>query len=121
MKNIPILSRSSADVNSLNIKCNTKHSPGVLPFDLLNETDLLRSMLTQIGDELLILAPDGRIVYANEAAEKNLGVSKKTLLSKKITEFFLHKISPAQWQKDYFCSLKESRTPQKLIIERTGR
>ena len=45
-------------------------------------------MIDNIGDEVMVIRRDGRIVFANRAAAKMLGYPVKTLLAKSVTDLF---------------------------------
>src|SRR3990167_5229169 len=82
------------------------------------ELELFHYIIDNIGDEVMVIRRDGRIVFANRAAVKMLGYPVKTLLAKSVTDLFREKITNAQWQKVYWARLKKGRTPVSYIVDR---
>lgn len=78
-------------------------------------------MIDNIGDEVMVIRRDGRIVFANRAAAKLLGYPVKVLLTKSVTDLFRQKLTIAQWQKMYWARLKKGRAPISYIIDRAGK
>lgn len=85
------------------------------------ELELFHYMIDNIGDEVMVIRRDGRIVFANRAAAKMLGYPVKTLLAKSVTDLFREKITIAQWRKMYWARLKKGRTPVSYIVDRVGK
>ncbi|OGX38051.1 MAG: hypothetical protein A3G91_04350 [Omnitrophica WOR_2 bacterium RIFCSPLOWO2_12_FULL_50_9] len=85
------------------------------------ELELFHDMMDHIGDEVMVIRRDGRIVFANQAALKKLGYSSRNLLRKYITDLFREKISVRQWQKIYFEEIKKTQGPISYVIDRVGR
>lgn len=85
------------------------------------ELELFHYMIDNIGDEVMVIRRDGRIVFANRAAAKLLGYPVKTLLTKRVTDLSREKLTTAQWQKMYWARLKKGRTPVSYIVDRVGR
>ncbi len=77
-------------------------------------------MIDNIGDEVMVIRRDGRIVFANQAAVKKLGYPAAVLLNKPVMELFRQKISLSQWQKMYWSRLKKGKAPISYIIDRIG-
>ena len=84
------------------------------------ELELFHYMIDNIGDEVMVIRRDGRIVFANRAAAKMIGYPVKTLLAKSVTDLFREKITNAQWQKMYWARLKKGRTPVSYIVDPGG-
>ena len=78
-------------------------------------------MIDNIDDEVMVIRRDGRIVFANQAAVRELGYSCDVLLNKSVTDLFRPKITPAQWQKTYWARLKKGRAPMSYIIDHVGK
>lgn len=85
------------------------------------ELELFHDMIDHIGDEVMVIRRDGRIVFANRAAVKKLGYPAEVLLTKSVTDLFRRKITVAQWQKRYWARLKKGRAPISYIIDRAGK
>ena len=84
------------------------------------ELELFRYMIDNIGDEVMVIRRDGRIVFANQAAAKLLGDPVKVLLTKSVTDLFRRKLTIVQWQKMYWARLKKGRAPLSYIVDRVG-
>jgi len=78
-------------------------------------------MIDNIGDEVMVIHRDGRIVFANRAATKKLGYPIEVLLRKSVTELFRQKITVSQWQKTYWSRLKKGKVPVSYIVDRVGK
>ena len=90
--------------------------------DLLNsEADLLKNIIRYIGDELLVIDEDGRIVYANDASVNGLGIALKDLIGTPITRFFSKKMTLPQWKKTHLAELKRAKKPVSYQLHRKGR
>src|SRR3989344_8216223 len=85
------------------------------------ELELFRYMIDNIGDEVMVIRRDGRIVFANGAAAKLLGYPVKVLLTKSVTDLFRQKLTIVQWRKIYWTRLKKGRAPISYIVERVGK
>jgi len=96
----------------------------VAPKTILNshhfpdEIEFLNKIITHVGDELMLIDKEARIVYVNKAAVKGLGYTKKYLINRRITKFFKERITLAQWKTQHFNRLKKSRRPGKFVVER---
>jgi len=66
----------------------------------------------------MLIRPDGRIVYVNEATVRGMGFSRRYILNHKIIDFFKDKISVTAWRQNHFAELKRKRTPLSFVIER---
>ncbi len=98
-----------------------KNSEKLLAYFPVEELDVFHNMVNQIGDEVMVIRKDGRIVFVNEATVRGLGYSKKTILQRSITEFFKEKMSLSQWQKTHLEELKKKKKPASYIIDRVAR
>ncbi|MFH1360735.1 MAG: ATP-binding protein [Candidatus Omnitrophota bacterium] len=78
-------------------------------------------IFNKIGDEIILINHQGRIIYANESAVQGLGYPRKTLLSKRIMDFYKQKLSLKIWKTKYFQELKRSGRPISYQIERVVR
>src|SRR3989338_2536438 len=85
------------------------------------ELELFHYMIDNIGDEVMVIRRDGRIVFANQAAARLLGYPVKVLLTKLVTDLFRRKLTIARWQKMYWTRLKKGRAPISYIVDRVGR
>jgi PAS domain S-box-containing protein len=85
------------------------------------ELELFHYMMDHIGDEVMVICSDGRVVFANQGALKKLGYSSQSLLGKYITDLFREKISIRQWQKMYFENIKKTKGSASYIVDRVGR
>ncbi len=83
--------------------------------------ELLKNILRYIGDEILVIDEEGRILYANDAALEGLGSSMGDLVGSSLTRFFNKKISLAQWKKTHLAELKKSRKPVSYQFERKSK
>lgn len=84
-----------------------------------DEADFFYRMADCIGDEVMVIRRDGRIVFANDAAVRALGYAKEDLANRHVTDFFRWGRSLRQWQKTYFAELKKRKRPISYIVERT--
>ena len=82
------------------------------------ERDILGLIVDHMGDELTLIDRRGRIVYANEAALKGLGLSRKALYRKRIFELFAKKMSEKQWRKTNYDAIKNKGVPVNVIVNR---
>src|SRR5436190_23040917 len=94
------------------------HSRKSIPSHLPNDFNLFNYLINQIGDEVLIIGSDGRIVYVNDTAVKGLGYSREQILKSHITDFLPGKITAAQWRSSRFEELKRARKPIRYILDR---
>lgn len=85
------------------------------------ELELFHYMIDNIGDEVMVIRRDGRIVFANQAAVRKLGYPAKVLLTKLVTDLFPQKITVAKWQEMYWTRLKKGRSPLSYIVDRLGK
>lgn len=86
--------------------------------ELTNTKKICPTILNNIGDEIMIINKDGRIIYVNDATVKGLGFTKEYILSKFIVDFFREKMSISTWKKTHYKRLKETKKPISLILER---
>lgn len=86
--------------------------------NLEKESDLFAKMINQIGDELMVIRGDGRIVYVNEATVHGLKYSRSVILKKHINDFFKEKISIKKWESTYFSGLKKKKKPLSFVLDR---
>lgn len=82
------------------------------------DTNIYHYMLDHIGDEVSLVAEDGRIVYANEAAADALGYSFQYIRTKDVTHFLRPKISLNEWKRTYLQELKSSKVPLTYQVKR---
>ena len=85
---------------------------------LLDQLNLFDHIMDNIGDELILLDSEGRIVYANKATLSGLGYSINELLKKHVFELFDKKITAKEWKATYLKDLKTKRYPIKYEISR---
>jgi len=77
-----------------------------------------KTVMDDIGDEILIIDQKAMIVFANKASVHALGYSGKFILSKHITFFLKENISIQQWQNSYFKEIKNKKRPISYSLER---
>ena len=82
------------------------------------ELDFFRYMVDQIGDDVMVLDKNSRIVFVNASMVKAMGYAKKNILQRSITDFMQKKISVAQWKKIYFMEAKRKRKPVSYMVNR---
>lgn len=85
------------------------------------ESELFHAMMGHIADEVLVIARDGRVVFANRAALRSIGGGRQGLVHQRITDVFRGKISRRGWEKKFFEELKKKRRPVSYVLERAGR
>ncbi|MCR4337761.1 MAG: PAS domain S-box protein [Candidatus Omnitrophica bacterium] len=79
---------------------------------------MLNKMINHIGDELVLVDQEARIVFANDASVKALGYPRENLLKKRVLDFYKNKMSLKEWQQKRFQFLKQKRTPISFRLER---
>jgi len=107
---------------------NRKQSPrpdGVLdnpvsPFLSQLDFPLFHKIIDNIGDELMLIDKEGRIIFVNSATVKGLGLPREELLGRRVTDFFKKKTSPQRWQQTHYKDLKTSQQPISYQIERVN-
>jgi PAS domain S-box-containing protein len=67
------------------------------------------SILSSLGDEVIMVDPDGRIVYCNDLAIRNLGFSKRYLYHKCYGELLHPALTISQWQTQRFQTVKSAK------------
>src|SRR3989338_5154437 len=87
-------------------------------FNPHHSSDLFSYIIDHIGDEILIIRNDGRIVFANKAVIQNLGYPKKDLLNSSITDLYAEKIEIQKWQKTNFHRVKTAKKPVSYVVAR---
>ncbi len=97
------------------------HHPQDTFFTLQDGLESFRCLIDHAGDEVVVVSGDGRIVFANQAVERNWGYSTRVLLSKSVTDLTQHKITLARWKKEYWMPLKKAGHPISYTIERAGK
>lgn len=98
-------------------------APRTSPSLLLNfdpEFDLVARLLDQVPDELMIVRPDERIVFVNEAAAKALGHTPQDILNKPLKNFLKIKMNVDEWKKINFEELRKKKRPAAFMMERSG-
>ena len=81
---------------------------------------LFHKIINNIGDELMLIDKNGRIVFVNAATVKGLGIPREQLLGKRVTDFFKKKMSVRRWQETHYRDLKNSQQPLSYQIERVN-
>ena len=76
--------------------------------------DVLKTILDNLYDEVVVVDASDRIIYANKASERHYSVRKKSLVGKKVYEI------PAwfNWEPNTLPMVK--RTKKRLTIEQTS-
>jgi len=82
------------------------------------QLEFFSNVLDQIGDELMLIRSDGRIVYVNNATAQGLGYSRQFLLNQFITKFMKEKMSIKRWKKIFLAKLRKTKKPLHFVIER---
>ena len=90
----------------------------VTPFLSQLDFPLFHKIINNIGDELMLIDKNGRIIFVNTATVKGLGLSREKLLGKRVTDFFKKKMSVRHWQQTHYKDLKNSQQPVSYQIER---
>jgi len=85
------------------------------------ELDLFHYMVNHIGDEVIVLDKNARIVFVNDAAVRGMGYSIKRILHRPIIDFLLKKISVKEWQRRWFTDVKKKQKPISYVIDRVGK
>lgn len=80
--------------------------------------NLLAYMVNHIGDELMLIDREGRVVFVNEAAVRGLGYSRKEILNRAVSDFFEKRISANHWKQKYFAVLQKGKQPVSYRIRR---
>ncbi len=87
--------------------------------EVFSQNPFLKKILNHIGDELMLIDKDGRIVYANLSTRKGLGYRKGELIGKPITAFLSPPLSIREWKRRYFSRLKaKAGQPFHWVLER---
>ncbi len=86
--------------------------------DLSGHINLLYTIIDNIGDELMLMATDGTILYVNASTVRKLGYSREALLKKKVGDFLKPRLSVQEWQRRYVQRLKRERRPLSFQVER---
>lgn len=77
-------------------------------------------MIDQIGDQVMVIHKDGRVVFANQAAVRKYGYSREDLIGKSIVELLFEKMTVEAWRRRYFDEVKRKRKPVSYVIDRLG-
>jgi len=83
-----------------------------------DEPHLLKAMLNNVGDELMLIRSNGSIAYVNDATVQGLGHARAVLLKKKVYTLFKEKMSLRRWREEYFLPLKRDRRPVRIQAQR---
>ncbi|MFA5259597.1 MAG: PAS domain S-box protein [Candidatus Omnitrophota bacterium] len=92
----------------------------VAPFLSQLDFPLFHKIIDNIGDELMLIDKEGRIIFVNSTTVKGLGLPREELLGRKVTDFFKKKISPRRWRQTHYKELKNSQQPLSYQIERVN-
>ncbi|MDP8213541.1 MAG: PAS domain S-box protein [Candidatus Zapsychrus exili] len=90
--------------------------PPLSPFP--KELELCNTILDRIGDEVMVINKDGKIVHINNAAAKGLGYLKEKIIGKSVVKFLKNKISEKKWKETAFIEIKKKKKPVSYIVER---
>lgn len=71
-----------------------------------------------MGDEMILMDTDGRIVFVNDATVQGSGYPRAELVNQPVFEFFREKISLAQFRKKYISVLKKEQRPVSFHVDR---
>ncbi len=114
-KNSPLKKKTSSTPSSV-------QSPQLKESFLIAEGEQspLHHMIDHIGDEVVVLDKQARIVFVNKAAIKGLGYAKKDILQRSLTDFFEIKTSIRQWKRKCFDQLQQTNLFRILSIEFPG-
>ncbi len=102
-------------------KSSSHKQKSSLKFTPEKDLDLFHRMVDHIGDEVMLVQHDGRIVFVNEATVRGLGFSKTVLLRKHVMDFFEEKMSLKQWQKEFFSEVKKKKIAISYTIGRKSK
>jgi len=94
------------------------HFPTFKDSDPYDRIDLLCTIIDNIGDEVMLLDTEGRILYVNDATIHNTGHSREFFARKRIMDFFEQKISIRKWKEIYLTDLKKLHTPRSYVVDR---
>jgi PAS domain S-box-containing protein len=83
-----------------------------------DELSFYTAIVNCIGDELMLIDSEARIVFVNDATVRGLGYSREHLLTRCLLEFFRQKINLADWKQKHFTELQRQRRPISYQIER---
>jgi len=92
----------------------------VAPFLSQLDFPLFHKIIDNIGDELMLIDKEARIIFVNSATVKGLGLPREELLGRKVTDFFKKKMSPRHWQQTHYKELKDSQQPVSYQLERVN-
>ncbi|MDO8580639.1 MAG: PAS domain S-box protein [Candidatus Omnitrophota bacterium] len=87
-------------------------------FESPTQLSIFQLMIEVMGDQVIVIRKDGRIVFVNEAAAISYGFPLHELINKLIMQFNKEKMSFDQWQKEYFEPVKKAGKPISFTIER---
>ncbi len=87
-------------------------------YKFFQEPQFLNKIVDTIGDEVMLIDSQGRIVYVNDTTVKAIGFPRPILLKKKIYQLFKQKMTFHQWKQQHFGWLKESRRALSVQVER---
>jgi len=90
--------------------------PESLPED--EQRDFLYSLIDTIPKEVMLTGEDGRIVFANRACIRGIGLSKEYILGRHITEVYDMNMGPRKWKKDVFDKLRGKKYIIRYIFNR---
>ncbi len=82
------------------------------------EIKLFHYMVNHIGDELVLIRPDGTIAYANNSVVKALGCSRNETLKKNVVDLFGAVFDLNEWRTSFFADLKKQGKPVSFEAER---
>lgn len=82
------------------------------------ELRLMNRIINCIGDELMLIDRNARIVFVNKATVRALGYTREAILKRHVVDFFLRRMSVREWEKKYFLELKRRDQPLSFNLER---
>jgi len=80
--------------------------------------NLIHYLLNHIGDELMLIDREARIVFVNDDTVNGLGIPREKLFQKRVVDFMGGHLSIRGWQNKFFYPIKKSRQTQNYRLER---
>jgi len=109
------MSRPRSKSSKKNKPSKWSKTPSLIPE---KELDLFHYLVDHIGEEVIITDKEARIVFVNKAAVRGFGYTKKSILSRRLTDFLEDKVSVNQWHNIYFSPVQKKKKPVSYTIKR---
>lgn len=88
------------------------------PAPATDSINLIHYLLNHIGDEIMLIDSQARIVFVNDATVKGIGLPREVILNHRVTDFMTEKMGYKKWRKRYFQALRKQRSAQTFRIQR---